>query len=625
MNGHREPHESPGPITSTAGGAAWETSVRPHLSGAARAADGQSHDRPHPSGPAAGPAAGTVVEEEAARWRRLSGRSPWASGVKSLVVAAGAGAGLVRFLMGRDWTAGGIVAACAGAAVLIVAALVAYDLLRLRATRWRLTPDRLELRSGLTTRQHRSIPRDRVRSVDLRADPVHRMFGLTVVKVGTGEHAGDGDEVALDPLDRHEAEALRRTLLRQEERAAAAREEGPVAELRWSWVRYAPLSVWTFTGAAVVLGALYKGLETVGLKRFTTRIAAGLWEWVVAQPLLAVPLLLALNLLVGVLGAGLLFAESWARYRLEREPGRLRLRRGLLTARSLTLEERRLRGVEINEPLLLRLGGGARIRSIATGLGKSSGDETEDAAALTPPMPRALALQVAATIAGTPLPVTGPAPSDSQAGAPLPVTGTTLPFAGPVPSHGPDGLPGGGAEGPASPDGLPGGGAGGPAAPAGLAGHPGAALRRRVVRAGVAAVVAVAAAAVAELTAPWAWVGGWVWTAPVAVLVLGLWHAVVSAGNLGHALGSRHLIARRGAVVRRTVALDRAGIAGWTVTESFFQRRAGLLTVSATTAAGRGHYEVVDVGRADGLELAAQAVPGLLDPFLTREAPSTRP
>ncbi|MGW4801892.1 hypothetical protein ACWEPC_56705, partial [Nonomuraea sp. NPDC004297] len=46
---------------------------------------------------------------------------------------------------------------------------------------------------------------------------------------------------------------------------------------------------------------------------------------------------------------------------------------------------------------------------------------------------------------------------------------------------------------------------------------------------------------------------------------------------------------------------------------------AGLLTVTATTAAGRGRYAVVDVGRGDGLRLAAQAVPGLIEPFLSQE------
>ncbi|MEV4798753.1 PH domain-containing protein [Nonomuraea sp. NPDC049421] len=493
-------------------------------------------------------------------WRGVARRSSGVTGVKSLAVAAGAVLGLVRFLAGRDWPVGGIVAACAGAVVLVVAGAVAYDGVRVRAIRWRLTPERLELRSGITTRQHRSIPRDRVRSVDLRADPVHRMFGLAVVKVGTGEHAGDAPQLTLDPLTRHDAEALRRTLLRRGDPAG----EGPLAELRWSWIRYAPLSVWTFTGAAVVLGALYKVFDSLGMKRFTTRLASELWAWIAAQPLLAVPLLLAVNVAVGVAGAMLLFAESWGRYRLDREPGRLRLRRGLLTTRSLTMEERRLRGVELSEPLLLRLAGAARVRTVATGLSKSGSKDTEDAAALTPPLPRPDALRIATAVT----------PAGSSLGEAM-VT---------------------------------------------LTRHPPAARRRRVMRAlattGVAAGLPVAVAAGAV---PWAEGAGWTVVAVVGTLVVpayGLWMAAAGAANLGHALSPRHLITRRGALVRRTVALDRRGVAGWTFTETFFQRRSGLVTVSATTAAGRGHYEVVDVGRSDGLDLAAATVPGLLDPFL---------
>ncbi|TMR13241.1 hypothetical protein ETD86_31045 [Nonomuraea turkmeniaca] len=148
--------------------------------------------------------------------------------------------------------------------------------------------------------------------------------------------------------------------------------------------------------------------------------------------------------------------------------------------------------------------------------------------------------------------------------------------------------------------------------------HPPAARRRRIGRALITTAVLGAGALVAGWTVPWAWVRGSVWVVPAVALPFGLWLAVESAKSLGHALGGRHLITRNGATLRRTTALDRAGISAWTITESFFQRRHGLLTVSATTAAGDGHYDVVDVGRGDGLELASRAVPGLLEPFLDR-------
>ncbi|MEO3871470.1 PH domain-containing protein [Nonomuraea sp. B12E4] len=145
-----------------------------------------------------------------------------------------------------------------------------------------------------------------------------------------------------------------------------------------------------------------------------------------------------------------------------------------------------------------------------------------------------------------------------------------------------------------------------------------AARRRRVVRAVVTAAVLAAGAGTAAWLLPGPW-RAWVWLVPALALAAGLRLAVSSAGSLGHALGDRHLISRSGAIVRHTVALDRGGISGWTIRESFFQRRSGLLTVSATTAAGKGSYDVVDVGRGDGLELAAHAVPGLLEPFLVRQ------
>ncbi|WP_214326633.1 PH domain-containing protein [Nonomuraea sediminis] len=511
-------------------------------------------------------------------WRKLPTRSLAASAVMSLGLAVPGVVVLVRVLYGMDWRLTAMIAAAAGLVALIVAGALAYDLARLRTTTWRLTDDRLELRSGIAVRQHRSIPRDRVRSVDVKADPVRRAFGLTVVKVGTGEHAGERTELTLDPLTRQEAETLRRTLLRGE---AAGHEDGPLAELRWSWIRYAPLSVWSFVGGALVLGALSKMLDWFGVNLYTTDTAKAVWEWFVARPWVTVPLVVAANAVIGTVGALLLFAETWGRYRLEREPGRLRLRRGLLTSRSLTLEERRLRGVELSEPLLLRLGGGARVKAVATGLAKKEEDEHEDLAALTPPMPRDLAERVATRIARL---------SPSMSGFEAASVGGRV--RGSVVAPAPVADPGWIGR---------------------LRGHPGTALRRRVVRAlATVAVLAVAAAVARD------WTGAWVWAVPVVVLPVVLWVAFDAYRGLGHALGDRHLVTRAGSAGRSTVALDRGGIVGWTIKQSFFQRRAGLVTVSATTAAGRGHYDVVDVGRGDGLDLAAAAVPGLLEPFLRR-------
>ena len=145
--------------------------------------------------------------------------------------------------------------------------------------------------------------------------------------------------------------------------------------------------------------------------------------------------------------------------------------------------------------------------------------------------------------------------------------------------------------------------------------HPLVALRRRLVR----AVLPVLAAAAALWLAP---VPAWVVGATLGLLPVTVLLALDAYRNLGHALTSHYLITRRGAGVRGTVALQRAGVIGWTVSQSFFQRRAGLVTVTATTAAGNGRYPVIDVTTTEGLAVAEQAVPGLLEPFLQHEVGS---
>ncbi|MGA9689850.1 MAG: PH domain-containing protein, partial [Pseudonocardiaceae bacterium] len=142
--------------------------------------------------------------------------------------------------------------------------------------------------------------------------------------------------------------------------------------------------------------------------------------------------------------------------------------------------------------------------------------------------------------------------------------------------------------------------------------HPLVALRRRLVRATVPVLAGSAALWLAPVPAWAAWAA--LGLLPVTALL-----ALDAYFNLGHALTSNYLVTRHGAGVRGTVALQRAGVIGWTVSQSFFQRRAGLVTVTATTAAGNGGYSVIDVETAEGLAVAERAVPGLLDPFVQHE------
>ncbi len=77
------------------------------------------------------------------------------------------------------------------------------------------------------------------------------------------------------------------------------------------------------------------------------------------------------------------------------------LRRGLFTTRETSMDANRLRGVNLVEPLGLRLARGARLSAIVTGLNR----EQQGSSTLVPPAPQEVAWRVAAEVLGTTEPV----------------------------------------------------------------------------------------------------------------------------------------------------------------------------------------------------------------------------
>jgi putative membrane protein len=147
--------------------------------------------------------------------------------------------------------------------------------------------------------------------------------------------------------------------------------------------------------------------------------------------------------------------------------------------------------------------------------------------------------------------------------------------------------------------------------------HPRAAFRRRLTRAVVPAAALVAGAWLAD---PW-WAGAGITS--LVLLPAAVWLAVDRYRGLGHALTARHLVTRIGGLRRRTVALQREGVIGWTFRQSIFQRRAGVITAEAVTAAGRGGYLVLDVAADDAVALADAVTPDLFAPFRNAPMPTS--
>lgn len=485
-------------------------------------------------------------------WRRLSNRMLVVHPIQELLRAWPVLIGLVfaGTANGNAWW--GI-----GAALMLMSA----GLLRWFTTTYRVTDEQVQVRKGLFRRQVLTIPRDRVRSVDVTAHLLHRALGLSRVKVGTGRSDRKDDGVKLDALNATEAARLRDELLHrapsrtsQATADAAEPRESVLASVPPSWVRYGPFSLTGLVTVGVIGGVASRAFNEGHVDPGRLGVVSTLldrWEHasLPVEVLGAAAVLLVLVVIASTLG----YVLAFFRFRLTRNSaGTLHVTRGLVTTRQTTIEERRLRGVEISEPLPLRLAGGARCLAITTGLRVGRGAE-RGGSLLLPPGPRAEARRVGIEVLGKEMPLTGA-----------------------------------------------------------LTRHGRRATRRRYSRAvGGAAVIVAACLALwgFDVFPAWAWVASLV-LLPAAALL-----ARDRARSLGHALVDGTLVSRRGSLVRRRSALACAGIIGWNIEQSFFQRRGGLATLVATTAAGRQRVDVQDLRLGDAVALADKALPGLLDPF----------
>ncbi|YAL82792.1 PH domain-containing protein [Dermacoccaceae bacterium W4C1] len=448
--------------------------------------------------------------------------------------------------------------------------------LRWFTTTYRFTADQVQLRTSLFGTKTRTARTDRVRTVDVTSDLLHRVVGLAAVKIGTGS---DDSDFALDGLGRAEAGQLRAQLLHRQaaqaspEVAAVPGEQpdglaeadvadapqawGPpvvereeqLAELDPKWIRYAPFGLVGLVSAAAIFGVAFQLIEQIGFDPESSSAVGGVEA--LAQRLGAVIFVLvaAVALLLAVVVLSLIgyVLQNW-NFKLSRHRsgGTLHVSRGLFTTRSTSLEEARLRGVRFRDPLNLRIVGGARLSAITTGLDDESSD------LLLPESPKGESWRVTDALLHEDQLLTRP-----------------------LRSHGP------------------------------------AATRRRWTRAMLGAVVVLGVAIVfAVLWSPW-----WI---ILGVAGVGASAAIAAdrARSLGHDLTPGYLVSRSGSLGRATEVLERRGVIGVTIRRTFFQRRAGLADLMVTSAAGAEVYTVMDVPDGDVDALAAELLPEHVTPLL---------
>ena len=150
-----------------------------------------------------------------------------------------------------------------------------------------------------------------------------------------------------------------------------------------------------------------------------------------------------------------------------------------------------------------------------------------------------------------------------------------------------------------------------------LRAHGAVATRRRWTRAlALPAVLLVAMVAMYSRTPVWLWPVWAVLTVCCALL------AFDRSRALGHRVDAQWLVARAGSLDRRRDCIAAAGIIGWTVRQTLLQRRAGVATLIAATAAGVKSYRVIDVPAELAWSIAAAASPWVADNAWARSTES---
>ncbi len=262
----------------------------------------------------------------------------------------------------------------AGKWVYVLPAFAAFVLISLVAAwaawarfRFQVGANEIVIESGLLSRQHRTIPFDRIQDVSIEQGLIARVLGIAKVGFETGAGGDKTDEARLDAIGLDAAQALRTTIRAHRgdavpAAAAPANSKGaaeaiaPASEDRLLFAMspgrllIAGLFNFSLAALAVVAAAmqLFDNLLPFDfnifnpLDWFNLAERYGLEQWIVAHRWIAgVGALLSLLFIGFASGVLMMVLANWD-FRLTREPRALRRTRGLTTRTDVALPVRRV-------------------------------------------------------------------------------------------------------------------------------------------------------------------------------------------------------------------------------------------------------------------------------------------
>ena len=234
-----------------------------------------------------------------------------------------------------------LIGAAIALSILVAGTLLAV--LSWRFTRFRVTPDALELHQGVFSRRHRQAPLDRLQAVDIVQPLVGRVLGLSRL---TLEVAGAGDsKIELAFLTDGQARTLRNHLLAA---AAGLRSDSAAPPHVGEAPEHAALTVpvQRLVGSIMLSSVMISVLLTVVALVVVSIVVGNAGLVALAVPFLFGSMTLVWNRLSGGFG-----------FRVASAADGVRLRHGLLEQRTQTVPPGRVQAVRLSQPFCWRIAG----------------------------------------------------------------------------------------------------------------------------------------------------------------------------------------------------------------------------------------------------------------------------
>ena len=245
--------------------------------------------------------------------------------------------------------------------------------------RYEIVAGELRVYSGVVSRQERSVPLDRVQSVDTGESPLQRLFGVVRVKVETAAGGGAGSDVTFESLTRADAALLTGLLRPARDRRAIPGEDasgdGEVARLEPAGTLVRALSTCDLLLAGATSGRIGPALAIIG---GSVQLLDDLLPEDIYERFSGVAMDVSFRgILIGGLAVGLvawLFAIvstvlTFGGFTLRRDGDQLLIGSGLLDRRQATIPIRRIQALTMTEGLLRQPFGLVALRVESAGYG----------------------------------------------------------------------------------------------------------------------------------------------------------------------------------------------------------------------------------------------------------------